>query len=275
MPKPTFALEDVSYPDEEVLDQVALSVGQINYLKSLGNLASKDINHQPEKTATKFRLKLGLKKDIGTFILLRGDSGTGKSLTAEAFAAHVRKPLLTMSSGELAGTAKDAEMSLAKYFRLAQTWDCILLFRNVDFILLRETRAGVLENHPLMNVFLDALDRFTGILFLTSNGHGHMDDSLWARITTDLALIKLSKEATRNIWRTLMRQAEEDGICCNIGGIIDYGDEMHDERVWSGRQIRNLFKMAVRIAEWEHRMSDQVVTVDARHIKQAQDLRGW
>lgn len=137
--QPTFALEDVSYPDEEVLDQLALSDDQINYLKSLGNLPSKDTYERPNKAATNFRLGIGLKKDIGTFILLRGDAGAGKTLTAEAFAAHVRKPLLTMGSGDLAGSAKDAETALAKYFRLAKTWDCILLFKKVDFILPRET----------------------------------------------------------------------------------------------------------------------------------------
>ena len=274
MPKPILSLEDVSYPDEEVFDQVALSGDQIIYLKSLGNLPPKGANHQPEKNATKFRLNMGLKKDIGTVILLRGDAGAGKSLTAEAFAAHVRKPLLTMSSGELAGTAKDAEISLARYFRWATTWDCILLFKNVDFLLLRETRAGVIENHPLMNVFLHALDRFTGILFLTSNGNGLMDGSLYTRITTDLTLMPLSKEATRNIWRTLIRQAEKDGIRCRIDDIIDYGDEIYESWVGLGRQLRNLFDTAVQLAEWEHRMDDHV-TVDARHIKQARDLRGW
>lgn len=255
---------------------MALSDDQINYLKSLAKPPSKGTNHQSEKIATKFRLNLGLKKDIGTFILLRGDAGAGKSLTAEAFAAYVRKPLLTMSSGELAGTAKDAEMSLAKYFRLAKTWDCILLFKNIDFILLRETTAGVVENHPLMNVFLNALDHFNGILFLTTNNHGLMDGSLWNRITTDMVLWPLSEEATRNIWRSLMRQAEEeDGICCNVDAIVDYGDEIYEKRVWSARQIRNLFDMAVHMAEWEHRLDDQVVTLDVRHIKQVQDLRGW
>lgn len=276
MAKPILAVEDVSYPDEDAFDQVALSEDQINYLKSLGKPPLRGSNNQSEKAATKFRLNLGLKKDIGTFILVRGDAGAGKSLLAGAFAAHVRKPLLTMSSGELAGTAKDAELSLAKYFRLAKTWDCVLLFKNIDFILLRETKAGVVENHPLMNVFLYALDHFNGILFLTTNDHGHMDGSLWNRITTDLVLWPLSKEATRNTWRRVMRQAEEeDGIRCNVDAIVAYGDEIYENRVWSGRQIRNLFNMAVHLAAWEHRTDDQAVTLDVRHIKQVQELRGW
>lgn len=123
-------------------------------------------------------------------------------------------------------------------------------------------------------MFLDGLDRFTGILFLTSNGYGIMDGSLYVRITTDLHLMPLSKEATRHIWRRLLRQAEEDGISCEVDGIVDHADEIFEERGWSGRQIRNIFDTAVHMAKWEHRTGDGVnLTLDVRHIKQAQGLR--
>ena len=179
-----------------------------------------------------------------------------------------------MSSGELAGSARDAETSLAKYFRWAKTWNCILLFRNVDLIFPRETGTGDIENHPLMNVLIDALDRFTGIIFLTSNHElGIRYGSLYIRLSTDLHLMPLSKEVTRHIWSTLLRQAEKDGICCKIDQIMDFADEIYQKLVFSGRQIRNLFNTAVHLAELEYQTSDQVVTLDVRHIKQAQNLR--
>lgn len=113
-----------------------MPLGRSDYLTEISwDLPLKGMSHQPDIAATKLQLNLGLRKDTGTFILLRGDAGVGKSQTAESFAAHVRKPLLAIGSGELRGSAKDAETFLAKYFRLAKTWDCILLFRNVDFML--------------------------------------------------------------------------------------------------------------------------------------------
>lgn len=82
-----------------------------------------------------------------------------------------------------------------------------------------------------------------------------------------------------------MRQAEEDdGIVCNVDAIIEFGDEIYEKRVWSARQLRNLFNMAVHMAEWEGRSGSGSrmggegvvkVEIDVRHIKQVQDLRGW
>lgn len=48
-------------------------------------------------------------KGQGVIMLLVGNPGTGKTLTAEAIADNVRRPLYVLSAGELGRYAGDAE----------------------------------------------------------------------------------------------------------------------------------------------------------------------
>lgn len=61
----------------------------------------------------------------------------GKTTTAEAVALHTRKPLFTITSGDLGFTPADVEKALQETFRLAQIWDCVLLLDEADLFLSR------------------------------------------------------------------------------------------------------------------------------------------
>jgi SpoVK/Ycf46/Vps4 family AAA+-type ATPase len=66
------------------------------------------------------------------FILLHGAPGVGKTATAEAFAQASGKPLFAITCGDLGLTPNEMEFALQRIFRLANTWDCVLLLDEVD-----------------------------------------------------------------------------------------------------------------------------------------------
>ena len=71
-------------------------------------------------------------KGKGLFILLHGVPGVGKTATAEAVAQASGKPLFAITCGDLGLTPTEVESALQRIFRLANTWDCVLLLDEVD-----------------------------------------------------------------------------------------------------------------------------------------------
>ena len=71
-------------------------------------------------------------KGKGLFILLHGVPGVGKTATAEAVAQAFGKPLFAITCGDLGLTPTEVEVALRRIFRLANTWDCVLLLDEVD-----------------------------------------------------------------------------------------------------------------------------------------------
>jgi hypothetical protein len=71
-------------------------------------------------------------KGKGLFILLHGVPGVGKTATAEAVAHASGKPLFAITCGDLGLTPNEIETALQRIFRLANTWDCVLLLDEVD-----------------------------------------------------------------------------------------------------------------------------------------------
>lgn len=92
-------------------------------------------------------------KGLGLVMLLVGNPGTGKTLTAEAVADKVRRPLYVLSAGELGQTAKDIEARLSKILKLTETWDAVLLFDECD-VFLQQRSMDHLAHNEVVAVFL-------------------------------------------------------------------------------------------------------------------------
>jgi SpoVK/Ycf46/Vps4 family AAA+-type ATPase len=92
-------------------------------------------------------------KGLGIILLLVGNPGIGKTLTAEAIADKIRKPLYTLSAGELGQTANQVESFLGKALELAEKWDAILLFDECD-VFLQERSMAHLGHNEIVAVFL-------------------------------------------------------------------------------------------------------------------------
>jgi SpoVK/Ycf46/Vps4 family AAA+-type ATPase len=64
-------------------------------------------------------------KGLGTIVLLAGNPGTGKTLTAEAVADHVRRPLYLLNAGELGQRSSTVDNKLQAVLELTEKWNAI------------------------------------------------------------------------------------------------------------------------------------------------------
>jgi hypothetical protein len=221
-----------------------------------------------------------LGKGEGKIFLLYGPPGTGKTLTVECVANDTARPLLSLTAQDVGTRAEfDAETKLRQWFNLAAKWDAILLIDEAD-LFLEQRREGSLERNSLSTVFLRTMEYYKGVLFLTTNRAGHIDDSFISRITCPITYHPLSRETKGKITKKFVRKFEETGTIevqpRAESYLIDHCTELN------GRQIRNVLQNAVAMAEVQQR-SEQlsahnsgivgqrtaVVSVRWHHVKAA------
>ena len=110
------------------------------------------------------------------------------------------------------------------------------------------------------------LDYYTGILFLTTNRPGSLDEAFKSRIHHKLYYPPLSKQQTRDIWELNLRrlrqistrQGDGDGVRTTFDiaykDIMRFADSLFERNrhtrhpQWNGRQIRNAFQVARSLA---------------------------
>ncbi|KAL2261627.1 hypothetical protein VTK26DRAFT_3746 [Humicola hyalothermophila] len=238
-------------------------------------------SHLKKQAAQKLRPTVNLDQDLfrgkgsGLFILLHGVPGVGKTATAEAVAQASKKPLFSITCGDLGFSPKEVETALREIFRLAHHWDCVLLFDEADIFLSRR-ELGDLKRNALVSVFLRVLEYYSGILFLTTNRVGTLDEAFKSRIHVSLYYPPLSWDQTKAIFEVNIRKLKEieeehesvaaDGesegrarprLYIDEGSILDYAAWHFDvhkktpEQRWNGRQIRNAFQIAYSLAHFD------------------------
>ncbi|KAL2760257.1 hypothetical protein ACRALDRAFT_1067150 [Sodiomyces alcalophilus JCM 7366] len=202
-------------------------------------------------------------KGRGVVILLHGSPGIGKTATAEAVSLAHKKPLFPITCGDLGFTPQTVESSLSEIFRLAHLWDCVLLLDEADVFLSQRTKED-LQRNALVSVFLRILEYYNGILFLTTNRPGILDEAVKSRVHVSLYYKPLGERETENIFKMNIDRLEEtEKILSEAGGeqpLYIFKDEIlafarehywrhqHGMGRWNGRQIRNAFLIAASLA---------------------------
>ncbi|KAK3986431.1 hypothetical protein QBC44DRAFT_139606 [Cladorrhinum sp. PSN332] len=239
-----------------------------------GHFLQKNAERKMEHTGTSQDLIQG--KGSGLFILLHGVPGVGKTATAEAIAQASGKPLFKITVGDLGMTPEKLETSLRDIFRLASIWDCILLLDEVDTFFSQRSRADTATTkNALVSVFLRVLDYYDGILFLTTNRAGVLDEAFKSRIHYKINYQDLTLEQTIDIWRlniqrvhdieaTLAKVEGRSPLVINEDELLVFATQRYSEggnynRVgrWNGREIRNAFQCARSLAYYEYAQREQ------------------
>nr|WNZ75142.1 ATPase family AAA domain-containing protein [Ovatospora sp.] len=238
-------------------------------------------SHLKKQAAQKMRPTVNLDQDLfrgkgsGLFILLHGVPGVGKTATAEAVAQASKKPLFPITCGDLGFSPKDVETALKEIFRLAHHWGCVLLLDEADIFLSRR-ELGDLKRNALVSVFLRVLEYYSGILFLTTNRVGTLDEAFKSRIHVSLYYPPLSLKQTLAVFEVNIRklrdiEAEHESVTADgeseghpkpklfidEESILDYAEwhyrvhKKSPEQRWNGRQIRNAFQIAYSLAHFD------------------------
>jgi len=173
-------------------------------------------------------------KGGGCVFLLHGPPGVGKTLTAEATAEKMQKPLYALTVGELGSSVESMETRLKVTLELAKHWDAVLLIDECDIFL--ERRQGDVTRNAMTGIFLRLLEYHHGVLFLTSNRIKSFDPALYSRITAVLHYRELNHEARAEVWRRLLSAAGLDPAELDVDSLaVDAAN---------GRQIKNAVRFA-------------------------------
>lgn len=165
--------------------------------------------------------------------------------------------------------------NLTASFALAQAWDCIILLDEADVFLAKRNESDLRRN-ALVSVFLQTLEYYTGILFLTTNRTGLLDEAFGSRIHMALYYPSLGRLENERIWRSNLnrviknKQVNQQRLILTDNGeeTIRYAMRLYDwnsakrSTIWNGRQIRNSFQTAVALAEFDAKKKGTLPTLD-------------
>ncbi|KKY30417.1 putative atpase aaa+ type core [Diaporthe ampelina] len=111
-------------------------------------------------------------------------------------------------------------------------------------------------------VFLRQLEYYSGILFLTTNIVGVIDEAFKSRIHVALEYPAIDEDSTREIWSKMLQRINQDNeraemkIPFNEKTLMKfaknhYRSHQRNGTTWNGRQIRNAFQTAIGIGQYE------------------------
>lgn len=183
-------------------------------------------------------------------ILLHGEAGTGKTMTAESVAEITKKPLYKVTLGELGTEVTEIEQNLTMHLTLSERWDAIILIDEAD-VFLEERSSDNLERNAIVTIFLRLLEYYSGIMFLTTNRVKYFDKAFTSRITL---AIGYTRPDSFRMWRSLLDLSE----------ITLSDDEVNNlcRFTLNGRQIKNAINSAKSLAHFDK------VDVSVNHIEE-------
>lgn len=184
-------------------------------------------------------------KTGGVVVIATGEPGTGKTLTAECYSEQIKRPLYSVQCSQLGTDEEKLEAKLTKVLARASRWGAILLIDEAD-VYVRE-RADDIQQNAIVGVFLRLLERYRGILFLTSNRATIIDDAIMSRAIAHVQYSLPNKDEAAQLW---------DVLSTHYG--VQWTPEQKNELKklpanLSGRSIKNTLRLAKIMATAEER----------------------
>ena len=138
-------------------------------------------------------------KGQNLIFLLHGPPGVGKTLTAEAAADHLKKPLYHINIGDLDLNPENLEAGLNEIDKLCNQWNAILLMDEADIFLESRSFSDISRN-TIVSIFLKFLEYSKNIIFLTTNRLDTLDVAIRSRINLIITYPKLVESNRLKIW---------------------------------------------------------------------------
>lgn len=175
-------------------------------------------------------------KSGGIIVMLTGDPGTGKTLTAEVYSEIMKRPLYSVQCSQLGTNPQELESKLEKVLSNSNKWNAILLIDEADVYI--RSREKDIHQNAIVGVFLRILEYHSGTIFMTSNLGNQIDDAIISRCTAWLNYQKPTKDEQINIWKIIRNQYKSNLSDDEILGIVNKYDYL------VGRDIKTLLKLA-------------------------------
>jgi SpoVK/Ycf46/Vps4 family AAA+-type ATPase len=195
---------------------------------------------------------LGERHPTGTALAFNfaGPSGTGKTICAEAIAHALGKRLLLVRYAELESMwYGETPKNVSAVFRLAEEEDAVLFFDEADAIAARRStdvsHGAQRESNTVVNVLLQELERFDGVVIFATNLAVNFDPAFERRIRTHVLFEYPGVEERELIWYVQIHPERTP-----LADDVDFRDLAERFEV-SGGDIRNAVLKAALSAAGE------------------------
>lgn len=144
-------------------------------------------------------------RKIGYRLLLSGLPGTGKSMTAEALATALDRPLVKLDlSTVLSKWLGETEKLIGQVFDLAEAANAVLVLDEAEALLRqRSNSSGSGGLSTGVAYMLTRFDRYSGVLVATTNRIEDLDEAFFRRFD-DYAVLPIPDRPTRErMWQSM------------------------------------------------------------------------
>jgi SpoVK/Ycf46/Vps4 family AAA+-type ATPase len=167
-----------------------------------------------------------------------GPSGTGKTICAEAIAQKLGRRLLVVRYSELESMwMGETPKNISAVFRLARQEQAVLFFDEADAVASRRStsldQGYQRESNTVVNVLLQELDRFNGVVIFATNLAANFDPAFERRLRTHVLFEMPGPDEREQIWRVQMHPT-----LTPLADDVDFRRLAADYEV-SGGDIRN------------------------------------
>lgn len=175
----------------------------------------------------------------GVSLLVTGEPGVGKTLTAEAFSEYLHRPLYRVHCSQLGITPAELESNLHVVMSRALRWNAILLIDEAD-VYIRQRGNDIVQN-AIVGVILRTIEYFQGVLFLTCNRGELVDEAVASKVTAWLRYELPDAAQLESIWTIL---AAEHGMVLSAADVRTLCHGSKDLAGISGRTVKNILNLA-------------------------------
>ncbi len=175
-------------------------------------------------------------KGGGVCVLLTGEPGVGKTLTAEVFAESSKRPLYSVQAAQLGMKAEHVEENLMRFLARGSRWNAVVLIDEADVYI--RARDRDMEHNAIVASFLRVLEYQSSVLFMTTNLPDLVDDAIASRCVARIDYQRPGVTQQQEIWQVLNEVNDTGLTASQLEEIVAVHDNL------TGRDIKQLLKLA-------------------------------
>ncbi|MEV6576361.1 ATP-binding protein [Streptomyces sp. NPDC051577] len=164
-----------------------------------------------EEVFQEWGMRLGGGRGRGTAALFAGESGTGKTMAAEALAHELGLDLYIISLPSIVSKyIGETEKNLERVFSAAETLEAVVLFDEADSMFAKRGEVkGSNDRHANMQsgYLLQRLEAFNGLAILTTNLRSNIDSAFTRRFDEVVHFESPDPDVRAQLWRGLLGEA--------------------------------------------------------------------
>ncbi|MGH7631700.1 MAG: ATP-binding protein [Gemmatimonadales bacterium] len=201
---------------------------------------------------------------LGLAFHFAGPPGTGKTICAEALAQALGRNLLVVRYAEIESRwVGQTSKHVAAVFRVAERQNAVLFFDEADAIAGRRFSSATAgyerEANATVNVLLQELERFNGVIIFATNLAAALDPAFERRIRTHILFGLPGPEERERIWRSQLHDRTP------LAEDVDFR-ALAEEFPRSGGDIKNAVLKAAQLATLEPE-PDRAKRIHQRHFE--------